>query len=99
MSKSISVAETKRRFSELLARTAYAGERFIVARRGTPMAALVGVADLNRLEGDGDARRPGEPEGLLAAAGTLADYERFEQVMADVYRARRRSKGRSVRLR
>lgn len=63
------------------------------------MAALVGVADLSRLEGRSDARHPAEPEGLLAAAGILADYEGFEQVMADVYRARRRSKGRTVRLR
>ncbi|NPV07975.1 MAG: type II toxin-antitoxin system Phd/YefM family antitoxin [Anaerolineae bacterium] len=45
----INVAEAKARFSELLSRAA-AGERFVIKRRERPVAALVGVADLDRLE-------------------------------------------------
>jgi prevent-host-death family protein len=44
-----SVIEAKSRFSELLSRTA-GGERFIIRRREKPVAALVGLAELDRLE-------------------------------------------------
>ncbi len=92
----IGVAEAKRRFSELLARAAYGGERFIIQRRGRPIAALIGLDDLSLIEeGAGIIE---EPQGLLAAAGALADYEGFEEVMAGIYRSRRqaRAKGRPV---
>lgn len=95
----MSVAEAKSRFSELLARAAYAGERFVIARRGKPLAGLVALGDLERLEGDGRAVHPAGPQGLLAAARALADYEGFERVMAEALRARRRSSGRPVSLR
>ena len=100
MHRAINVAEAKKRFSELLARTAYAGERFVISRRGRPLAALVAVDDLNRLETRhrGADREQVEPQGLLAAAKALADYEDFENVMARVSRGRRRSKGRRVKL-
>lgn len=100
MQRAINVAEAKRKFSELLARTAYAGERFVISRRGRPLAALVAIEDLTRLE----TRRRGtekdhtDPQGLLAAAKALADYEDFEKIMAGVARGRRRSTGRPIRL-
>jgi prevent-host-death family protein len=47
--ESINVAEAKSRFSELMSRTA-SGERFILFRRERPVAALIGTADLERLE-------------------------------------------------
>jgi prevent-host-death family protein len=45
----INVAEAKGRFSELISRAA-SGERFIINRRERPVAALIGVAELERLE-------------------------------------------------
>lgn len=99
MVRRVSVAEAKSRFSELLARTAYAGERFVIARRGKPLAGLVALGDLERLEGDSRAVHQAGPQGLLAAARALADYEGFERVMAEALRARRRSAGRPVSLR
>jgi prevent-host-death family protein len=59
----VSVAEAKKRLSELMSRVAYKGERFVIERRGRPMAALVSADDLRRLE-----ERPPKPRGLLAAA-------------------------------
>lgn len=97
MARAINVAEAKRRFSELLARTAYAGERFLIARRGKPLAALVALEDLDRIEA-GSPRGPTEPQGLLVAAKALADYPDLENVMAEVYRSRGRSKARRVAL-
>lgn len=105
VAQGIGVAEAKKRFSELLVRAAFAGERFLIERRGKPLAALVSLEDLRRLEAHeegnhGDKEDGGEEElqGLLAAAGILADYEDFETVMQEVIRQRRRSPGRRVPL-
>jgi len=50
MDEKMNVAEAKKKFSELLARTAYNGERFIINRRGKPMAVLIGLEDFALLE-------------------------------------------------
>jgi prevent-host-death family protein len=47
--ETINVAEAKSRFSELISRAA-TGERFIIHRRERPVAALIGAAELGRLE-------------------------------------------------
>jgi prevent-host-death family protein len=44
----ISVAEVKRRFSDVLGEVRYRGRHFIVERNGTAMAALIPVEDLER---------------------------------------------------
>jgi prevent-host-death family protein len=54
--ESINVAEAKSRFSELLSRAA-SGERFIIQRRERPVAALIGTAELERLERSARAAR------------------------------------------
>jgi prevent-host-death family protein len=95
--RTLNVAEAKRNFSELLARTAYAGDRFVIARRGKPIAALVGVADLRRLE-DWPWGSTTGPAGLLGAAKAAGEHPEFQEIMADVYRSRRRSRGRHVKL-
>jgi prevent-host-death family protein len=47
--ETINVAEAKSRFSELISRAA-SGERFLIQRREHPVAALIGAAELERLE-------------------------------------------------
>lgn len=47
--QTVNVIEAKSRFSELLSRTA-GGERFIIRRREKPVAVLVGLDELGRLE-------------------------------------------------
>ncbi len=47
--ENISVAEAKSRLSELISR-AEAGERFVIRRRERPVAVLLSVAELERLE-------------------------------------------------
>ena len=51
VAKKVKVTEAKARLSALMARAGYGGERFLIERRGRPLAALVGVGDLKRLEG------------------------------------------------
>jgi len=47
--ETINVAEAKSRFSELISRAA-AGERFVIRRRERPVAVLLSVDELERLE-------------------------------------------------
>jgi prevent-host-death family protein len=81
MTEVLGVAETKRRFAELLDRVRD-GERVIVTRRGRPVAALVPTTD--------EAAAGEEPTylGLAAFAGALADWPEFEETMAEVIASR-----------
>jgi prevent-host-death family protein len=67
--ETVKVAEAKSRFSELISRAA-AGERFIIQRREHPVAALIGAAELERLERASRAARKlalalGQDEAIL----------------------------------
>lgn len=82
MTEVVSVADAKRRFSELIERVGR-GERFIVARRGKPVLALVPPEDVSTEE------RP-QKRGLMAVWGILegvegADewYEEMQRIVAD----------------
>ena len=46
----VSVAEARGKFSEMVGRAAFGRERIIVERRGKPIAAVVPIEDLHRLE-------------------------------------------------
>ena len=84
----MSVADAKRRFSELIERV-QRGERFVVARRGKPVLALVPAHEADR--------EPGKPLGLLSLVGTLGDEgDAFYEVMMDVYRSRQKARSRPV---
>lgn len=87
------VGEAKKRLSELMSRVAYRRERFLIERRGRPMAALVSPEDLELLE-----REPVAPKGLLAAVGAWADYEGLDEVVESIYRQREESQDRPVVL-
>ena len=93
MADILGVGEAKKRFSELMSRVAYKRERFLVERRGRPMAVLVSTEDLERLE-----REPVAPKGLLAALGAWADYEELDRVVEDIYRQREEAQDRHVAL-
>jgi prevent-host-death family protein len=83
----LGVAEAKARFSELIERVRH-GERFLVARRGTPVLALVPP---------NQAVSPGiRPSGLAAIAGTLADWAELPRVVDEIYAARRRARDRAA---
>jgi prevent-host-death family protein len=50
MNIQIGTYEAKAHFSELIRRAAHAGERFIIAKKGKPIAALIGLDELRQLE-------------------------------------------------
>ena len=88
-----SVADAKKNLSELMSRAAYNNERFLIQRRGKPMAALVSVEDLARLE-----KQPVTPKGLLAAVGAWADFDNLDQIIEDIYKQREQAQDRPVNL-
>lgn len=93
MANVVGVGEAKKNLSEIMSRVVYKGERFIIERRGRPMAALVSPEDLERLE-----QEPASPRGLLAAVGAWAEFEELDEVVADVYRQRKRTRDRAVSM-
>ncbi len=87
----IGVAETKRRFSDLLDEIGL-GNRFIILRRGRAAAALVAPELVPNIE------VPAEPIGLAAIAGALADWDELDDIVEEIYRSRKRAKDREVNL-
>lgn len=85
--QSIGTAEAKRRFSELVDRVGE-GERFLVSRHGHPAVALVPPA------AELFDRPTRAPSGLAALAGALAEWEEFDQVVEEIYAARKDSRDR-----
>ncbi|MEX2449061.1 MAG: type II toxin-antitoxin system prevent-host-death family antitoxin [Solirubrobacterales bacterium] len=78
---SVSTAEAKRRFSELVDRVGE-GERFLVSRRGRPAVALVPP------EPELLAPRRESPRGLATLAGALAEWDGLDADVAEIYAAR-----------
>ena len=87
MVKALSVAEAKRRFSDVLGAVRHRGERVIVERRGRPIAAIVPLDDLERLEGNA-------ARGVLALVGAFGDAKELPRLLDDVVRARARQRRR-----
>ncbi len=98
MAQRVSAAEAKAHFSDLIARVAHAGERFIVERRGKPVAAIVSIDELERVEREHPLSA--RPRGALALVGAWADVdeEELDALVADIYRAREQDAGRPVLL-
>lgn len=89
----VPIAEAKRRFSELVSRGAYAHEHIVITRRGKPMAALIGLDDLSRLENLERSR------GLASLFDDWEDAAEVAEVAEEAYRQRTgEGSGRDVSL-
>jgi prevent-host-death family protein len=80
MTEVLNVADAKRRFSELIDRVGR-GEQFIVARRGTPVLALVAP---DRVDESVDVR----PGGILSLVGLFSDWPEMEDDLRAVVASR-----------
>ncbi len=99
MTEKIRVTEAKAQLSALMARVSYGGERFVIERRGRPLAALVGVEDLERLEKERGATTS-RALGALALVGAWDEVEEkdLDPVLDEIYAERERDTGRPVDL-
>ena len=98
MTKRISAAQAKAQLSALSAEVAHGGQRVVIERHGTPIVALVSMADLDQL---GQRRTTSErPHGALALAGAWreVDDEDLESLVEEIYAARENDAGRPVDL-
>lgn len=99
MAEKVRVTEAKAHLSELMARVGYGGERFVIERRGRPLAALVRVEDLERLEAE---RRDVSSRslGALSLVGAWGEVENrdLDMLLEEVYAERERDTGRPVDL-
>ena len=98
MVKRVSAAQAKAQLSALVAEVAYAGQHVIIERRGKPLAALVSVEDLERLEQDREASL--RPQGALALVGAWPDIEEpdLELPVEEIFSQRHQDLGRLVEL-
>ena len=64
MTISIGMAEAKSKLAELVGRAAYGSERFVLERRGRPMAVLIGVEEFERLKEQAAAATTSTPSPL-----------------------------------
>lgn len=74
----VSVAEAKSHLSELLAKSAYNNEKFIITRRNKPIAALVSLDDLRKIE------QHEERKGLAELSGKWSDFEEVSEFLDDL---------------
>ena len=87
MNEVYDLAAAKSRFSELLHRAGNGKERFLIRKRGKPLAAIVSSDDLARLEEKHPNNRPAE-RGFIAFAGLKGDIPDREEIMDAVYSER-----------
>ena len=92
MAKNIGVAEVKKSFSVVISEVSLKGEHFVIEKKGKPMAALVSVEELQRIE---EAMERVKRKGLLAAIGAWDDFEDLEHTVLDIYARRKKSRDRS----
>jgi antitoxin (DNA-binding transcriptional repressor) of toxin-antitoxin stability system len=93
MSKNIGVAEVKKSFSAVISEVSLKGEHFVIEKKGKPMAALVSVQELQRIEGSKEKEKK---KGLLAAIGAWEDFKDLESTVSAIYERRKKSKDRSA---
>jgi prevent-host-death family protein len=90
---SVSVAKAKAHISELISKSQYSHERFIITRRDKPVAALISLDDLKVLE------QHEEHQGLATIAGKWQDFNEVEDAMGNIETLRANGgKGRDVSL-
>ncbi len=78
----VSIAVTKGHLSELIAKSAYAGERFVITKRNKPVAALVSLEDLRIIE------QHEQRQGLASIAGKWRGFEEVGERIEDLRQVR-----------
>jgi prevent-host-death family protein len=98
MVKKVSATKAKAQLSSLIAEAGYGGQRILIERRGKPAAALVSVADPERLEQGQPASE--RPVGALALVGAWREVgdDRLDALVTEVYASREADRGRAVEL-
>ena len=89
----MSVTEARAGMSRLLTLVSEQGQRTVIERRGTAVAAVVSMDDLERLELERPASQ--QPLGALALVGAWRDVgdELIDEMVEEIYASRDRERG------
>ena len=103
MTVSVDTSAVKAQLSEFIGRVAYRKERLLVLRRGKPMAALVSVEDLRRLEtadaiADESTVKPVMHPIMRAYGGWAESDDLGDEFVAEIYADRLKAVGREIDL-
>lgn len=79
----VSVANMKSHLSELIAKSSYGNERFVITRRNKPVAALVSLEDLQIIE------QHEERQGLNTVAGKWPGFEEVSSSLEELQQLRK----------
>jgi prevent-host-death family protein len=98
VSVKVTSAQARARLPALVSDVAHKGSRVIIEKHGKPMAALVSIEDLQKLESASVSGH--KPLGALALVGAWAGVtdEQIDAFLKDIYSSRRKDKGRPVNL-
>ena len=89
MKKKVSVVQANAQLSALMAEVEHGGQHIVIERRGKPIAALVSVEDLTRLEAEGPTSdHPLGALGLVGAWGGIIDDAEIDAITDQIYKAR-----------
>lgn len=87
VNQTLSVVELRNNLADIMIQVAYAGQRYVVERKGRPMMALVSIEDLRQLEDFEDARdsellrrAKAASKGTVPLDQVIAEYEREQEL-------------------
>lgn len=80
--QSVSIVKVKTHISELVIKSAYNNERYIITKRNKPVAALVSIEDLKILE------QHEEKSGLIEIIHQWKDFEEIAEALTPVSKLR-----------
>ena len=101
MTLSVDTSRVKAQLSEFIGRVAFGHERVLVLRRGKPVAALVSVEDLRRLEIADQSRANTETTAehpIMKVYGRWAGPDDWDAILEEIYADRLASTGREIDL-
>ncbi len=78
----VGIVEAKAHFSELIMKSTYNQERYIITKRNKPVAAIISIEDLTNLE------QYKEKTGLAAIAGKWEDFDEVEHSLNNLSQLR-----------
>ena len=101
MTLTVDTSQMKAQLSEFIGRVTFGRERVLVLRRGKPVAALVSVEELRRLEVTDQTQvttdKPAE-HPIMKVYGRWAGPDDWDAVLEEIYADRLASTGREIEL-
>ncbi|HXU23787.1 MAG TPA: type II toxin-antitoxin system Phd/YefM family antitoxin [Tepidiformaceae bacterium] len=98
MTKRISAAHAKAQLASVVDEVLHGSERYVIERRGRPVAGIVSIEDLRRIEDSGALSE--RPAGALALVGAWSELEdaEIDAFVNDILKERARDVGREIRI-